>query len=135
GVHHEHDVQATVAKIFRNRRCNQRAFHPDKRWLVRRCDDNNRASKTFRSKVLLDKLEHLPTTFTHHSNHIHISRSVASNHSEQSTLADTRSCEYTNTLALADGQQTIDGTNSNSERHLHARTHERIAWCIICRAV
>ena len=113
-VQYQQNVLALLREMFCDAGCRQRRPHAQERRLVGCGHNHHRSSPPFFSQAFFEKLSYLAPALTHQPDNNHLRLAIASHHPNQRAFADTGAAEYSNPLAAADRQHSIDGPHTCS---------------------
>lgn len=88
--------------------------------LIASCDDDDGAFKALLAKIILEELLHFAATFTDQANDGDVGVGVFGHHGEEDGFTDTGAGEDAHTLALAGGEESVDGADAEVELRAHA---------------
>ena len=78
-------------------------------------DNHNGPRQAFGAQLVLQKFAHFAVALADQGDHVDIGGAMPRHRAEQRALADAAAAENADALALAAGQQTVDGANARGQ--------------------
>jgi hypothetical protein len=124
-VHHEQHVGALRAERFGDRHRGQRRLEAQHRRGVGRAGDHHALLQTFLAERFGDELADLAAAFADQRDHVHLAGLAARDGAHQGRLADARTGEDADALALAERQHAVDRGDAGLDRLVDRGTRQR----------
>ena len=125
-IHHQQHVHALVAEVFRGGQRDERRADTKRRGTVGSRRDHHRTLHAFRTELLIEKRLDLAVALADQRDHADLGRIFSRHRAQQRALADAAAAEQADSLALAAGQETIDGTDAGDQAFGDMFPRERV---------
>jgi hypothetical protein len=125
-IEQQQNLQASIAKVLGDGRRQPGTVQAHQRRIVRRRGDNHGAPHAIGSQGIAHEILDLAAALADQSDHGNVGLGISSHHAEQHGLAHAGSCEKTDALSSADGEQRVDGAHAHIERIADRAPHEGI---------